>query len=146
MSNGAANHTDNGRNTSPQHTADTEAVTSNSMQHNQTDIQTPLISNGVEKEHKQTNGDAKKETEAIEDIPEDKSGVTSLKNLVVIAPDGGWGWVVVFASFVCQAIIEGLLCVFGQILPDLLEVYGAGRGTTALAGSLMPGMFLMSGQ
>ena len=74
------------------------------------------------------------------------SAASSLKNLVLISPDGGWGWVVVFASFVCQAIIEGLLCVFGLLLPHLLDHYESGRGKTALAGSLMAGMFLMSGK
>ena len=86
-----------------------------------------------------------------EDLVNDKdqpstSSASSLRNLVLIAPDDEWGWVVVFASFVCQAIIEGLLCVFGLLLPHLLDHFDAGRGKTALAGSLMAGMFLMSGE
>ena len=59
--------------------------------------------------------------------------------------DGGWGWVILAASFVCAAAVEGTITLFGVILPHLLDHYGESRAKTTVAGSMMIGGFLMSG-
>ena len=60
--------------------------------------------------------------------------------------DGGWGWVILAASFFCAAVIEGNITLMGVILPHLLEHFDGSRAKTTFAGSLMIGGFLMSGK
>jgi len=40
------------------------------------------------------------------------------------APDGGWGWAVVGASFVAHMIADGLCFSFGVLFAELLAVFG----------------------
>jgi MFS family permease len=60
-------------------------------------------------------------------------------------PDGGWGWVVVAASFVINLIADGITFSFGVIFVELLKYFGQNRGTTAWIGSLFMAMPLLSG-
>lgn len=39
-------------------------------------------------------------------------------------PDGGWGWVVVFASFMINAIVDGVCYSFGIMLPEFSHHFG----------------------
>ena len=36
-------------------------------------------------------------------------------------PDGGWGWVVCAASFLCNMILDGIAYCFGVLLTPLCE-------------------------
>ena len=36
-------------------------------------------------------------------------------------PDGGWGWVVVAASFICLCVLDGAAYTFGIFLDPLIE-------------------------
>lgn len=36
-------------------------------------------------------------------------------------PDGGWGWAVVFASFMINAIVDGFCYSFGILLPEFIH-------------------------
>lgn len=65
--------------------------------------------------------------------------------LLPLPPDGGWGWVIVAASFVCCAVIDGLCSVFGVLLPDLVNYFGESSSKVSLAGSVLAGGFLLSG-
>lgn len=60
-------------------------------------------------------------------------------------PDGGYGWVVVFASFMCNLIVDGIAYTFGIILPRLVDSYQESKGKTAWVGSLLTGMYLSAG-
>jgi len=40
-------------------------------------------------------------------------------------PDGGWGWVVAFASFWVNGTVFGMLNTFGILLPALIKEFGA---------------------
>ena len=42
-------------------------------------------------------------------------------------PDGGWGWVVVFASFMINAIVDGLCFSFGIIMPEFVYHFNLNR-------------------
>lgn len=60
-------------------------------------------------------------------------------------PDGGYGWVVVFASFMCNMIVDGIAYTFGIFLGVFVEFFGEGKGKTAWVGSLLSGMYLSAG-
>ncbi|XP_052784506.1 monocarboxylate transporter 12-B-like [Mya arenaria] len=60
-------------------------------------------------------------------------------------PDGGWGWVVCSACFLVHMLIDGLFYSFGVIYVELLEYYGSSKGSTALIGSLCPGVLFLIG-
>ncbi|KAJ0183186.1 hypothetical protein K1T71_001162 [Dendrolimus kikuchii] len=60
-------------------------------------------------------------------------------------PDGGYGWVVVFASFMCNLIVDGIAYTFGIFLTELVTYFGEGKGTVAWVGSLLSGVYLAAG-
>lgn len=60
-------------------------------------------------------------------------------------PDGGYGWVIVFASFMCNLIVDGIAYTFGIFLPKIVDSYGETKGKTAWVGSLLAGMYLCAG-
>ncbi|XP_048777915.1 monocarboxylate transporter 12-like [Ostrea edulis] len=60
-------------------------------------------------------------------------------------PDGGWGWVIVLSSFMCNMIVDGLGYSFGVLLPKWVEVFDETRGTVSLVGSLLCGIYLCAG-
>ena len=65
---------------------------------------------------------------------------------VPLPPDGGWGWVVMIASFFINLIVDGVCYTFGVIFNGLLVTFGASETLTALVGSLVPGMYLIAGE
>ncbi|ETN61667.1 monocarboxylate transporter [Anopheles darlingi] len=60
-------------------------------------------------------------------------------------PDGGWGWVVCFASFMVNLIADGVAFSFGVMYIELLSYFGEGKGKTAWVGSLFMAMPLLCG-
>ncbi|KAJ6216162.1 hypothetical protein RDWZM_007319 [Blomia tropicalis] len=60
-------------------------------------------------------------------------------------PDGGWGWVVVFASFMINLIADGISLSFGVIFPELVEYFGESKSKTSLVGSLLLSIPLITG-
>lgn len=61
-------------------------------------------------------------------------------------PDGGWGWVVVVASFFSNLIVDGVLYTFGVLYVELLVSFPeAGKAKIALIGSLLGGIYLIGG-
>lgn len=60
-------------------------------------------------------------------------------------PDGGYGWVIVFASFICNTVGDGVAFAFGLVLPHLVEYYGESKGKTAWVGSILTGFQLGAG-
>ncbi|EFA08184.1 monocarboxylate transporter 12 [Tribolium castaneum] len=73
------------------------------------------------------------------------SSSSSLDLSEAAPPDGGWGWVVVVASFVVNLIADGITFSFGVIFVEFLKYFGQNRGTTAWIGSLFMAMPLLSG-
>ena len=70
----------------------------------------------------------------------------SFSKYIPTPPDGGWGWVVVFASFLVHVIVDGITFTFGVFYMEFLEYFGESKGKTALVGSLLAGFYLMSGE
>ena len=61
------------------------------------------------------------------------------------APDGGFGWVVVFGSWLSLFTFLGQLYSFSVLYPVLLEEFKASEGTTALAHGIATGMMNVCG-
>ena len=64
---------------------------------------------------------------------------------VSTAPDGGWGWVVVFSSFWISFIADGVGYTFGIVKTELDAHFEVASSTTAWAGSLLGGVPLLIG-
>ncbi|KAL5963343.1 Monocarboxylate transporter 13 [Taenia solium] len=64
---------------------------------------------------------------------------------VPVPPDGGWGWLVVFAAFVTNLIIDGICVSFGIMVADLVEHFNASVATVMLMGSLLLGVYQIVG-
>lgn len=60
-------------------------------------------------------------------------------------PDGGYGWVICFASFLCNMIVDGIAYTFGVFLGEFMEYFGEGQSTMSWVGSLLSGMYLSAG-
>ncbi|KAL5273061.1 hypothetical protein ACFFRR_000060 [Megaselia abdita] len=60
-------------------------------------------------------------------------------------PDGGYGWVICFASFMCNMMVDGIAYTFGIFLDKLVEHFGEGKGKVSWVGSLLCGVYLSAG-
>lgn len=56
-----------------------------------------------------------------------------------------YGWVIVFASFMCNMIVDGIAYTFGVFLNEFVTYFGEGKGKVAWVGSLLSGMYLSAG-
>lgn len=56
-----------------------------------------------------------------------------------------YGWVIVFASFMCNMIVDGIAYTFGVFLPVFVEHFGEGKGKVAWVGSCLSGVYLSAG-
>ncbi|KAK9498456.1 hypothetical protein O3M35_003091 [Rhynocoris fuscipes] len=81
------------------------------------------------------------ETRGTEDSPPPQTITT----YVAVPPDGGWGWVIVAASFVCNVIVDGIVFSFGVLLNDISEEFNISKPKCAIAGSLLSGFYLIAG-
>ncbi len=63
----------------------------------------------------------------------------------VSAPDGGWGWVVVAASFLVNMIADGVTFSFGILFIELQEEFQESKAATAGVVSLFHAVPLLSG-
>ncbi|XP_032514558.2 uncharacterized protein LOC116768050 [Danaus plexippus] len=60
-------------------------------------------------------------------------------------PDGGWGWVVVFAAFLTSACADGLAYSFGILHEEFIATFNESQSKTSLIGSLFISIPLISG-
>ncbi|XP_050306726.1 uncharacterized protein LOC126743600 [Anthonomus grandis grandis] len=60
-------------------------------------------------------------------------------------PDGGWGWMVVFGSFMIHVITDGVTYSFGIFYDEFLTYFGEGKMITSWILSLLVGVTLCSG-
>lgn len=65
---------------------------------------------------------------------------------MVVPPDGGWGWVIVAASFMCNLVVDGIIFSYGEFLKPIAKEFGVEDARVALAGSLQSGFYLMAGK
>ncbi|XP_072938205.1 monocarboxylate transporter 9-like [Epargyreus clarus] len=60
-------------------------------------------------------------------------------------PDGGWGWVVVFAAFMTATCADGLAYSFGILHQEFIIYFAESQSKTSLIGSLFVSIPLLSG-
>ncbi|GAA6069588.1 monocarboxylate transporter 9b isoform X1 [Tachysurus ichikawai] len=60
------------------------------------------------------------------------------------AMDGGWGWVIVVASFIAQLLAYGSPQSVGVLYPEWLNAFQESKGMTAWVGSLVSGVGLIA--
>ncbi|XP_004930921.1 monocarboxylate transporter 12 [Bombyx mandarina] len=60
-------------------------------------------------------------------------------------PDGGWGWMVVFASFMIHIVTDGMTYSFGVFYTEFLIYFQEGSYKTAWIVSILVGVTLSSG-
>lgn len=68
-----------------------------------------------------------------------------LEDFIPTPPDGGWGWMIVLASLVCNIIVDGIGYAFGVLLPIFADYFSAPNSKVALVGSLLCGVYLCAG-
>lgn len=61
-------------------------------------------------------------------------------------PDGGWGWVIVAASLVCNIIVDGIGYTFGIFLLEFTTFFNESKSKVALVGSVQVGTYLCVGR
>ena len=61
------------------------------------------------------------------------------------APDGGYGWVIVFASFMCNLIVDGIAYTFGLFFGIFTIHFATSKSKVALCGALLNGCYLGAG-
>lgn len=75
----------------------------------------------------------------------DRTVLPEEEEVLPAPPDGGYGWVIVFASFMCNMFVDGTAYSFGILMPELLKEYNASKSKTALVGALLPGTTMLVG-
>jgi len=65
---------------------------------------------------------------------------------IVVAPDGGWGWVVVFAAFYCNVVVDGIIYSFGMLMNDMVNTFHEPESKITVVGSLLNGFYLIAGK
>jgi len=86
------------------------------------------------------------ETATAEGEPDEDGVAADLDVSLPLPPDGGWGWMVVLASFVTNLIVDGVAYTFGVVMPQLIDYFDATKGKTAVVGSLIPGLYNIVGK
>lgn len=60
-------------------------------------------------------------------------------------PDGGWGWIVCFATFMTNFTVTGITSTNGIILLGLLGLFNESVSKTSLVGSVLAGFLMFGG-
>lgn len=68
----------------------------------------------------------------------------SVSHYIPTPPDGGYGWIIVFASFMNHVIVDGIAFTFGIFYGEFLQYFEVGKGETALVGALLSGFYLLT--
>jgi len=85
-------------------------------------------------------GEASRQKPLVAIKEEETESITS-----VSPPDGGWGWWVVFASFMIHIVADGITYSFGIFLVALIDKFNADRGYASLIPSILVGITLGAG-
>ena len=62
------------------------------------------------------------------------------------APDDGYGWIIVFASFICNLIVDGIMFSFGLFFVIFILHFGSHKSKVALYGALLNSCYQIVGK
>lgn len=87
------------------------------------------------------------EKEKTVELEELKNGKVMHKDEVpvVVPPDGGWGWVVMIASFCCNVIVDGIIFSFGLVVTNLADSLEVSVASASWVASLLAGFYMFVG-
>lgn len=105
----------------------------------------PLVSMSVDTEPKSQVPSGQQLLDQQCSVPSSSSSSSDGCSRRAVPPDGGWGWVVVFASFMINLIADGVSMSFGILFVDLIDYFEQSKGKTAWVGSLYLSMPLLTG-
>ncbi|KAK2727595.1 monocarboxylate transporter 14-like [Artemia franciscana] len=80
-----------------------------------------------------------------EDGDEEGSEYYPMDEYILGPVDGGYAWVIVFCSFMCNLIVDGTCYTFGVFIGDFVNEFAVGKGVVAWAGSLLAGVYMTVG-
>ncbi|KAL3104242.1 hypothetical protein niasHS_002269 [Heterodera schachtii] len=66
-------------------------------------------------------------------------------NQLPTPPDGGFGWVIVAAAFVCNFVVDGVSNSFGSFMSAYQAAFHTTKAATSVIGSLLIGVYLLAG-
>lgn len=101
--------------------------------------------NGVSKENEKTPSDLEATTTTSSQLGIKEEEIVA--EAVILPPDGGWGWVIVVASFLSNAVVDGLIFTVGQgFLPIWEKELAENKASVAAwCVSLLAGCYLLVG-
>ncbi|KAF6032575.1 hypothetical protein EB796_009176 [Bugula neritina] len=86
--------------------------------------------------------DESEKTKAEE--PTESTINADINEFIVTPPDGGWGWVIVLASFMNQFILDGICYAFGSFMLEYANYFGSSAATTSALMSTLVGCYMLS--
>lgn len=84
-----------------------------------------------------------KELSSSNEVRDDDSDDS--EETIFLPPDGGWGWIVVFSSFMIHVIADGVMYTFGIFYVEFLKYFRESKGVTAWIASIMIGVVFTVG-
>lgn len=79
------------------------------------------------------------------DSEDSTDSTESYEQYIPVPPDGGWGWVIVLASLVCNMIVDGIGYSFGVFLLEFADYFEESKSKVSLVGSLLCGVYMLAG-
>ncbi|KAK6110907.1 Major Facilitator Superfamily protein [Brugia pahangi] len=82
-----------------------------------------------------------------QDCCSDKDGSEegNFSDVLPTPPDGGYGWVIVFAAFMSNFVVDGIANSFGAFMSIYQDYFNASKALVSLIGSLLIGCYLLIG-
>uniref|UniRef100_A0A0M3HMI4 MFS domain-containing protein n=2 Tax=Ascaris TaxID=6251 RepID=A0A0M3HMI4_ASCLU len=74
-----------------------------------------------------------------------RMGETGVADMLPVPPDGGYGWVIVFAAFMSNFVVDGISNSFGAFMTVYQKHFGESKAVVSLIGSLLIGSYLLIG-
>jgi hypothetical protein len=62
-----------------------------------------------------------------------------------VPPDGGYGWVIMGAAFLCNVVVDGIIFSIGLVVAALADSFEVEISKATWVGSLLSGFYLIAG-
>lgn len=84
--------------------------------------------------------------ELLSNYPDHFRNGDTIADHLPVPPDGGYGWVIVGASFFNNMVVDGIANSFGTFMDAYEREFGASKALTSFIGSLLIGSCLLCGE